>query len=781
MTASAAPVRLTQEEASSLAERLARHVPRAMRERQQWLVWKFEQRQGGKKPRKVPYYAGGGRRTGDQGGVADRNRLVGFDVALAEVRNAGCSGIGFAFLPDDGLIGIDIDGQLDDEGRPSPRAAAIIAACASYTELSPSRRGVHIIVEGRSDTFKSNDIGLEVFCGRQFFTVTGEPLPGTPEQVAPIDEHVVRRLKATVDQAKGGGRAAAPAGRRPPQPAGDTDRRAELEPAVLAISPDVGFDDWLAVGMALHAELGEPGFDLWDYWSSKGAKYAGQHDLRAHWRTFKPGKAKAMTGATIFKFARQAGWRPPRRSKPSVPQESLAPASTESGAAVHPPFIEGREPARDWMRDLQRNDKGGYKPTPGNIDTILRNASSWRGVLAYDEFSYRILKLRPPPFSGGEAGAWDRTDGTKTALWIERVFGFTVKSQVVDEIVRSIAWDARFHAVRAWLDRLEAWDGVERLPSFLADAFGAENSEFTQHVGTGLLVSAVARVVRPGCKVDTMVVFEGGQGIGKSTALIELFGQDWYVDVIEPPSHKDFYITLQGVLCVEIGEMQSFARAELTQVKQAITRRNDKFRAPYEAAASDHLRQSVFVGTTNADTYLMDPTGGRRFLPVRCGTVELSYIRENREQLWAEAKVRFERGFRWWDFPRDAAAAAQDQRYVEDSWVEPIEEWLAGRAAGAATYEDIELEDWRAGEPVRGVRSASTTDIMRRALQIEISKHTRQEQMRVGQIMRRLGWVKQANPRVVRDHYGAPSRIRLWTRERILTPPAPSDEDVPFA
>jgi len=179
----------------------------------------------------------------------------------------------------------------------------------------------------------------------------------------------------------------------------------------------------------------------------------------------------------------------------------------------------------------------------------------------------------------------------------------------------------------------------------------------------------------------------------------------------------------------------------------------------------------------------MDPTGGRRFLPVRCGGVNLHYIREMREQLWAEALVRFKKGFRWWDFPKEEAALAQDQRYVEDSWAEPIEDWLAGRARPDSTYDDIDREDWSAasGSEFRPVRSVSTTDVMRKALHIELAKHTRQDQMRVGQIMRRLGWVKAFNPQVQRDAAGAISRVRLWTRETASSPPTqPEDDDIPI-
>ena len=186
-------MQLTPMSPGERAQMLARLpvLPQAMRERQQWLVWRFERYDGDKKPRKVPYYVSGDKRTGTQGSEADRAALATFDRALAELQGSRYNGIGFAFLPGDGLIGIDIDGAVDaDTGEVSARCQSIIQACASYTEWSPSGTGVHIIVAGESETFKDNAIGVEVFCGRQFFTCTGRPWDGAPADVAPIDPAV---------------------------------------------------------------------------------------------------------------------------------------------------------------------------------------------------------------------------------------------------------------------------------------------------------------------------------------------------------------------------------------------------------------------------------------------------------------------------------------------------------------------------------------------------------------------------------------------------------------
>lgn len=176
-------------------------LPLMMRELRQWVVWQLKPGRSGEKPRKVPYYpVSGTPREGTQGDAADRAALGTFDEALAALSNKRrrYAGIGFAFLPGDGLVGIDIDKQIDADGVVSERCRKIIEACASYTELSPSGKGVHIIVSGNTQTFKNNAIGLEVFCGRQFFTCTGRRWSGTPAEVAPLQESTLRRLRATV-------------------------------------------------------------------------------------------------------------------------------------------------------------------------------------------------------------------------------------------------------------------------------------------------------------------------------------------------------------------------------------------------------------------------------------------------------------------------------------------------------------------------------------------------------------------------------------------------------
>lgn len=305
-------------------------IPDDLSGRHQWLVWRFESRPGDKKPRKVPYYCNGKRRTGAQGSESDRGALVDLAAAKAVLTKGKYSGVGMALLPGDGLIGIDLDGMIDgDAGEISERGENIITACASYTELSPSGKGVHIICSGDTATFKSNEVGVEVFCGRQYFTFTGRHYPGTPDTVNPLPDKVLKRLKATVDSGKK--RSDGKASTAPPP---ELEGRAKVESALAYISPECGYDEWIHIGMAVCSELGAGAFDVWNSWSAKASKYPGRKQAEQHWKSFKPGAG--VSGATLFKLAMDGGWQPPkpRREAAQAGEKKLALQSDRDTASL---------------------------------------------------------------------------------------------------------------------------------------------------------------------------------------------------------------------------------------------------------------------------------------------------------------------------------------------------------------------------------------------------------------------------------------------------------------
>lgn len=408
----------------------------------------------------------------------------------------------------------------------------------------------------------------------------------------------------------------------------------------------------------------------------------------------------------------------------------------------------------DWQRDLILTDNGKHiQAAVSNAYLILTNSEQWDGVLAFDEFSGKIVKRKAPPWLGGEAGEWGDGDVIKLQMWFQMRWGVMIgKPADADNAAKAVAFDNRFHFVREWVSTLPAWDGITRLTHWLDDVYGAGVSEYTQHVGQSWLVSAVARIMKPGCKVDEMIVLEGGQGSGKSTSISLLCGDKWYLETSENPSKNDFYISLAGKWLIEIGEMNSFSKADQNQIKMAVTRRDDTFRAPYDRYSSSHPRQCVFVGTTNADEYLQDATGGRRFLPVACsGPVNLDYIRTNRLQLWAEALYSYKAGFQWWALPKQLAQAEQDKRFVADVWEDPILDWL-DRRSSSGRYDG----EYKGNDPINSVRVG---DLLRYAVQMPVDKQGKQDENRVANILKRHKWIK-------RQHWDGPSRrnVKIWFR-----------------
>ncbi len=684
-------------------------IPPTLAERQQWLVWRFEQKEGEKKPRKVPYYTTGKRRVGTQGDDADRAHLVTLDLARqAFEKSAGkWTGVGFAFLPGDGLIGVDLDGMIDaDTGEISERGQNIIAACASYTEFSPSGKGVHIICSGETETFKSNEVGVEVFCGRQYFTFTGRRYPGTPETVNEIPPKALKRLWATVSNAK-----KREDGKTSTAPPPELEGRAKVESALAYISPNCGYEEWIHIGMAICSELGTGAFDVFDSWSAKASKYPGRKQVEQHWKSFKPGDG--INGATLFKMAISNGWKAPK------PLRKAAQAGEKKPRKGSVP-----DDAPEWRRRLIY-DRGELKSCLANVYDILLNDEHWKGVVAFDEFAQRTVKRKSPPFPGGAEGEWEGTDDSRTAMWLAHHYHFTPSSVTVAEAVEVLARVNSFHPVRDWLRTLK-WDGTPRCDSWLEDCLGVPRTEYSTRVAAWMLIGMVARVMRPGVKFDYCLVLEGIQGRGKSSALA-ILGGEWFGDTDIDLHNKDSMSALQGKWLYEFPELGSLARTESLKQKSFLSRQVDEYRPVYGRRQIKVPRQTVFSGSTNEWEWNKDPTGGRRFWPIEVGEINLAGLASMREQLFAEALVRYEQGERF--FPtgeeqRKYFDPEQLKREQSESLVDALHDWVFH-----ADRYDSSMEP----------RPFSAAMAAMEGLKMDASKLTRDMQTRIGIALRKLG------------------------------------------
>ena len=379
---------------------------------------------------------------------------------------------------------------------------------------------------------------------------------------------------------------------------------------------------------------------------------------------------------------------------------------------VRPPAAGG------WKNRLARTESGHLITHMQNVELILGNDERWAEVINFCAFSSKIVKLRTPPYGSG-TGDWSDIDDIRVMKWLAQQYNLRVKASNVIEAVSVVAHDSVFHPVRNYLHAL-VWDRVPRLESWLTTAMGVTQSAYSAKVGKRWLVSAVARVMRPGCKADAVMILEGGQGEGKSSAL-RILGGDWFMDTPFVLGDKDGFQAIRGKWLVELGELDSFNKAESTKAKQFFSASTDTYRESYGRRTNDVPRQCVFVGTTNQDEYLKDATGNRRYWPVSCTVIDLDVLREMRDQLWAEAMFCYEAGDIWWVTKDEEPmfTEAQDERFVVDEWEGPILNWL---------------EESQIGE------TASGSDVLTSALKLDFGHWGKPEQMRVGAIMHRLGW-----------------------------------------
>ena len=320
----------------------------------------------------------------------------------------------------------------------------------------------------------------------------------------------------------------------------------------------------------------------------------------------------------------------------------------------------------------------GSKPDPclHNAVALVRQSYPLREALAYDDFSGRVLvrEVGKPP------RALEEADELAAARWLQRSWNSRFSAGLAALALRDVALQQRVDVLEEHVRRV-AWDGVPRVDAFASRYLGCEDTPYHRAVGRVLLLSMAARALRPGCQVDTLIVLEGAQGCGKSTAVKVLAG-GFFAELEGTFGTKDAAEQVEGAWLVELPELQALSRAEVTAIKSFATRASDRFRRAYARTVTDVARRSVMIGTTNADAYLRDETGGRRFLCVLCLRVDLAALREDRAQLIAEAVARVDAGEAWHitdaAVQADAAEAARD-RYESDPWEADLASFLAIR------------------------------------------------------------------------------------------------------
>jgi hypothetical protein len=362
---------------------------------------------------------------------------------------------------------------------------------------------------------------------------------------------------------------------------------------------------------------------------------------------------------------------------------------------------------------IEINTKGGPVKGLKNACRALENWTEIDGNIWYDEFHQRMFTTWKT-----ERREWRDDDDLRIAHYMQDILMLPFDDHLMKKAVRLYARNRTRNEPKEWLESLE-WDGQDRIDYVFTDGFGADkDSPYVMQASRNWFMSMAARVLMPGCQVDNMIILQGRQGTFKSTAL-RVIGGNWYASMTDCVNNKDFFISLEGKLVVEIGEMDAFGKADIQRIKNIITNPSDRYRSPFDVHSADHPRQCVFAGTTNEQLILRDHTGARRFWPIKCGLIDIPWLRENRDQLFAEACHRVKQGENWHEMPMVETEEEQEKRRQHDPWEDDIAEWLH-----LAFGQDL-----------------TNSVIMKEALHLDTKDRDHPRTLRVNRCMKVLGYV----------------------------------------
>jgi predicted P-loop ATPase len=380
-----------------------------------------------------------------------------------------------------------------------------------------------------------------------------------------------------------------------------------------------------------------------------------------------------------------------------------------------------------WATSLLRTKTYEVRPTIGNAIKIVKGSDVFRGAFYFDERQLVVYVTRALPWDTKREEyprAFSDDDAVFGAAWCEDELEATISPETFGKAVWAIARKNRRNPLVDWLNKVgDLWDGKSRLDSWLIRHAGAKDDGYVRAASKAWMISAVARAFKPGDKVDHVIVLEGDQGLRKSALLNALAGDGLFLDHLPEIDSKDAALSLGQCWILEFSELEGMTRGEVTKHKAFVTRRFDVFRPPYDRTTIRVPRGCVFCASTNEEGYLRDPTGNRRWWPIKVNKrVDTAPLLAEREQLWAEAVAAYKAGEKWW-FTEPELLRLASEEAAEREATDPWEHTIAERIDGYA---------W------------TTVHEMFVALKLEPRQQTMNEQKRVGQILRRLKWWKKS-------------------------------------
>ncbi len=327
--------------------------PPEIRDTPVWLIWNAEHVEGEAKPRKIPYYSRGGKRTGQQGSIGDRAGLTTYAEAREAASKRNMTGVGLALMPEMGITALDFDYCIGDNGEIPDEIGQIVNH--TYAEISPSGRGIRAFVKGDYGNHKSpskgNDFGFETFHSSGFTTFTGQVLPvvelmGYEDQISDLDA-LVRPLCEKRFGAREGKTTDPDDFMLGHEPRLGLSAE-EIEELVAKLDPSCGREPWITVGMSIHHETegDDTGLQIWTDWSSLGDNFASAEDVEKNWDSFSRRQRsgeRQVTMRSVLKMVKDAARIASTGDLAAAAQEGAALAITSPSVST-PQGYDGKFP-----------------------------------------------------------------------------------------------------------------------------------------------------------------------------------------------------------------------------------------------------------------------------------------------------------------------------------------------------------------------------------------------------------------------------------------------------
>jgi hypothetical protein len=377
---------------------------------------------------------------------------------------------------------------------------------------------------------------------------------------------------------------------------------------------------------------------------------------------------------------------------------------------------------------FERDRQGVPLATIGNVLLAARRPDVIGRRIGYDTFLDSLML-------GVGSGAWRRIDNNDMARMRVTLgnIGFKpVSAELMRDAVLMVADENKFDSAQDWLSSLE-WDGVERIDTFYSTFFGVKDSPYVRAVGAYSWSTLAGRCVEPGAKADMVPVLIGLQGEGKTTSIEAMAPfhdalESAFVEINLTKKDEDIARSLRGKLIGEIAELRGLHSRDAESIKAWISRRFEEWTPKYMEQGTRYARRLLMIGTGNREGFLDDETGERRWLPMTTGAVDVPGIVQNRDQLWAEGLHRFRHGGIAWRAAYDLARGEHAKYKMTDPWDDKVARWLA--------TDVLEGEEGvrRGDQPVR------ISDILLSAINLDVSRTSKGDEMRIAKILQRFGY-----------------------------------------